>query len=94
MKKKWIAITVILVLLAMAVSIILAIQQNDVEKSLTFEEFLEMTPAEQQEYMESYEDINDFLAWYNKAKEEYEKNQDYTEIGGDGSIDLGEGGKN
>ena len=31
---------------------------------------------------------------YLEKREEYEKNQNYTEIGEDGTINIGEGGKN
>lgn len=57
---------------------------------LTYEEYLEMTPEEQQAYYLSYEKPEDFFAWLNKAKEEYEANQNDIEIGGDGSIDIGD----
>jgi len=37
--------------------------------------------------MESFDDIEEFFEWYNKAKEKYEKDHPSIEIDG-GSIDL------
>ena len=44
--------------------------------------------------MNSFDSVADFFAWYNAAKDEYEKQNPSVEIGG-GSIDLGDiiGGK-
>jgi DNA processing protein len=56
---------------------------------VSFSEFLEMSPAEQQAYMESYEDITDFLEWYRAAEEKYKSENTYTEISG-GDINIGE----
>ena len=89
MNKKWIAAIVIFLLLITAVVIAAVIQDNSKE-ALTFAEFLEMTPAEQQAYMESYDDIMDFLEWYRKAEEKYKAEQPNVEIGGNGDIDIGD----
>lgn len=60
------------------------------EKVLTFAEFLVMTPAEQQAYMDSYADIMDFLEWYRVAEEQYKEDQEDVEIGGSGDINIGD----
>lgn len=91
MNKKWIAVIVILILLITSAVVIAAVlQPEDTEKELTFAEFLEMTPAEQQAYMESYEDITDFLEWYRRAEETYKAEQTSVEVGGNGDIDIGD----
>jgi len=54
---------------------------------MTYEQFHAMDPANQQAYMESFDDIEEFFEWYNKAKEKYEKDHPSIEIDG-GSIDL------
>ncbi len=58
-------------------------------KELTYAEYLKMTPAEQQAYYESYEDVMDFIAWYNAAKAKYDADKDTIQIEG-GKIDIGE----
>lgn len=55
---------------------------------MTYKEFISMTPADQQAYFEKFEDIEDYMKWYNDALDEYEKEQNKQEI--DGVIDLGE----
>jgi hypothetical protein len=49
-----------------------------------------LSAEEQEEYFNSFKTVEDFFAWYNKAKAEYEASQDYTEIGGDGNLNIGE----
>jgi hypothetical protein len=49
-----------------------------------------MSAAEQQAYFLSFPTMEDFFAWFNQAKKEYEDAQDRIEIGGDGSIDIGD----
>ena len=91
MNKKWIAVIVILVLLITAAVVIAAVlQPDDSETELTFAEFLEMSPAEQQAYMETYEDIADFLEWYRTAEAKYKAGQTNIEINGSGDIDIGD----
>lgn len=53
-----------------------------------YEKFQNLSPAEQQEYMESFSDIEAFFTWYNSAKEEYEKANPPIEVDG-GTIDIG-----
>ena len=61
---------------------------------MTYEEFISMSPADQQAYFEQFENIEDYMKWYNDALEAYEKEQNKQEI--DGVIDIGEliNGKN
>lgn len=54
-----------------------------------YEEFLKKSPKEQQKYMESFSDIDAFFAWYNAAKDAYEKANPSIEAG-DGSINIGD----
>lgn len=42
-------------------------------EEMTYEEFQSMSPADQQKYMESFDDIAAFFDWYNRVKTEYEK---------------------
>ena len=69
-------------------------RQHKARNSMTYEEYNALTAEEQEKHFYSFDSVEDFFAWYNKAKAEYEKNQDYTEIGGDGEIDIGGAGKN
>lgn len=52
-----------------------------------YERFQDMSPSEQQEYMEGFDSIEDFFDWYDKAKQEYDDANPPIEVGG-GSIDL------
>ena len=54
---------------------------------IDYEAFIAMTPAQQRAYMESFESIDAFFAWYNAAKEAYEKDHPAIDVG-DGVIDL------
>ena len=49
-----------------------------------------MSGAEQQEYMMSFSSIEAFFEWFNAAKAKYDAEHPSIEIGGDGSIDLGD----
>ena len=62
----------------------------------TYEEYIAMSGEEQQAFLERFDSMALFFAWLNAAKAEYDENQNDIEIGGDGSIDLGEivGGNN
>ena len=59
-----------------------------------YEWYHALSGEEQMTYMESFDSVADFFAWYNAAKEEHEKQNPSIEIG-NGSVDLGEivGGK-
>lgn len=56
-------------------------------EEMTYEAFIALTPAEQRLYQESFDDLDAFFAWYNAAKEKYEKENPPIDI--DGPIDLG-----
>lgn len=55
---------------------------------MTYEEYISMSPENQQKYMQSYENMEDFFAWYNNAKAKYDEENAGIEI--DGSIDIGD----
>ena len=57
---------------------------------LSYEEYMALTPEEQQAYYESFEDFDAYFDWLNKAKEDYENNKDEIKIEGGGSLDLGD----
>ncbi len=61
---------------------------GSVNPAITYEQYLKMTSAEKYNYYLSFINKDDFFAWYNKAKREYEESQNRTEIGGNGSVDL------
>ena len=52
-----------------------------------YELFMDMEPAQQREYMESFESMEAFFDWYNAAKEAYELAHPPIDVG-DGVIDL------
>lgn len=58
--------------------------------SLSYEEYIAMSGEEQQKYFESFESVEAFFEWYNAAKAKYDEENESIEIGGDGSIDLGD----
>ncbi len=59
------------------------------QKGLTYEEYNAMSPTEQRLVMESFESVEAFFAWYNAAKEKYEKDHPALDAG-DGSVDIGD----
>lgn len=56
--------------------------------TLTFEEYLAMSVEEQEAFVESFESLENFIAWWNAAKAAQEK-EDNT-ITGDPNVDLGD----
>ena len=58
--------------------------------SVTYEEYMAMSPAGQQAFFESFGSYQDFIAWYMAAEAAYKENQDRNEVGGDGNIDIGD----
>ncbi len=58
--------------------------------SLTYEEYLAMTPAEQQAHFMSFASPMEYMVWFDRAKAEYEANKGDIVIEGDGSIDIGD----
>lgn len=63
---------------------------------ITYEEFKDMTGAEQQALMESFESDSAFFEWLDKVQAEYEESRDHIDVGADGSFDIGDyiSGKN
>ncbi len=59
------------------------------DTSLTYAEYIAMTPDQQEAYYQSYSTFEAFSAWYLAAKKEYDANKDSNTIV-DGSIDIGE----
>lgn len=57
--------------------------------SMDYEQFTALSGAEQREYMESFESIDAFFAWYNAAREQYQKDHPSMDVG-DGEFDFGE----
>ena len=57
---------------------------------MTYEKYIGLNGFEQQAFMETFDSIPAFFEWYNTAKAEYEANREIIEIGGDGTIDLGD----
>jgi len=51
--------------------------------------YLAMSPEEQQEYFETFDSIDAYFDWLNKAKAEYEKVLNATELK-DGTVDIGD----
>ena len=88
-KKILISVAVLVFIIAIIVAVVM-IRQDNGWRNLTYEQYNELSAAEQEEYFYSFNTVEDFFAWYNKVKEEYEKNQEYTEIDGDGNISIGE----
>ena len=63
---------------------------NYIPAPLTYAEYLAMTPDEQFEYYNSFPSYNEFFAWLNAAKEEYEQANKNPTLGEDGSLDVGD----
>lgn len=57
---------------------------------VSYEEYNNMSPEEQMAYFNQFPSMEAFVQWHNEAKEEYDKEHGAIEIGGDGSVDLGE----
>lgn len=56
--------------------------------TVTYEEYIAMSGEEQQNFYNTFAKPEDFFAWYNAAKAEYDANQNYIEV--DGEIDIGD----
>ena len=80
-----IKLTILLLVAAMALTMISCGDDG----LLTYEEYWAMSGKEQQAYYESFDSVEDFFAWYNTAKAEYEAANPGIDAG-DGEIDLGE----
>ena len=55
---------------------------------VTYEEYLAMSPQEQQAHYEQFPSLEAYIAWHNAALEEYEENQGSIEV--TGGIDIGD----
>lgn len=55
---------------------------------LTYEEYLAMSPAEQQAHYEQFASLEAYIAWHNEALAVYEENQNSIEV--TGPIDIGD----
>ena len=84
------------VTLLVAVIIACAIMAKNAQKSpLTYVEYNNLSAEEQEEYFNSFENIDEFFKWYNQAKQAYEEEQERIEMDGNTDIDIniGEAGK-
>ena len=63
-------------------------QGKDWESILTYSEYLEMSKAEQDEFYNSFEDPNEFFAWFDAVKAIYDEERKENQFNG-GSIDIG-----
>ena len=55
---------------------------------VTYEEYLAMSPYEQQAHYEQFASLEAYIAWHNAALAEYEENQTSIEV--TGGIDIGD----
>lgn len=61
------------------------------DTSLTYKQYLSMTPAQQQAYYESYPSLQDFITWYNSAKAQYDAEMSSGVVSGSGDgFDIGD----
>ena len=56
---------------------------------MNYDKYMSMSAKEQSDYMNSFESVDAFFAWYNAAKAEHDAQNPDIEVG-DGSFDLGE----
>lgn len=91
-KKIIIAVAAVVLVIGIIVACELFIEHKS-EQGLTYEQYNALSAEEQEEYFHSFDTVEEFFAWYNKAKQEYENNQDYIEIGGNQDINIGETGQ-
>ncbi len=57
---------------------------------VTYKDYLDMSAVEQQAFIMTFDNPADFFTWFNDGKAAYEAANPSIEIGGDGSIDLGD----
>ena len=55
---------------------------------MTYEKYIAMSPEEQQKFIQTFENLEDYFAWYNEAKAKYDEENAGIEI--DGEINLGD----
>lgn len=63
-------------------------QEEDV--GLTYEEYQAMSGTDRQAFFDSFETMDDFLRWLEKAKAAYEGSKNENAINGDKPIDIGD----
>ncbi|MBR2929895.1 MAG: hypothetical protein IKC32_01575 [Clostridia bacterium] len=83
---------VLLILLSLLLSLLLlssCAPEPEEDDELTYEEYWSMTGGEQRAYKESFADVEDFYAWYKRAREKYEADHPMTDVPDDGEVDLG-----
>ena len=56
---------------------------------VNYEDYINMTPQQQTDFIKSFSSVGKFTEWYNDAKSKYDKDNDKIYIG-DESIDLGD----
>lgn len=56
---------------------------------ITYEDYINMTPQQQADFIKSFSSVGKFTEWYNAAKVKYDKNNDKIYVG-DESINLGD----
>ena len=61
---------------------------TDDKSEMDFETFINLSQEEQLVFFNGFETMNDFFAWYNAAKAEYEEQNPGIDIG-DGNVDIG-----
>lgn len=63
--------------------------QPPAKEQMGYEEFQNLSAADQQAFMGTFENLDLFFAWYNQAKAEYEAANPPIDVG-DGSVDIGD----
>ena len=93
MKKTLLLTIMVIILVGIILAYVLLIGRGN-RSRLTYEQYNALSAEEQEEYFNSFDTIDDFFAWYNQAKQEYEDSQEYIEIGDGSDITIGEPGNN
>lgn len=63
--------------------------QPTAQDQMDYEKFHNMSARKQQAFMESFDSLDQFFAWYNQAKAAYEAANPPIDVG-DGNIDMGD----
>ncbi len=63
-------------------------EEPEEQKTLTYEEYIQMTADEQEAFVYSFSDIHDFFLWHTEAKAKYDEEHKSPVIGGD--VDIGD----
>lgn len=62
-------------------------------RDITYEMYMAMSGEEQQAVINMFGSTEDFMVWFNAVKAIYDAQHPDIEIGGDGTVDAGQGGK-